>query len=80
MGKLQNLEYDIDAFPTKLEDIKASVEEKAEEAEGFLDKIADFFKAIVDFFKNLFGISDSEETEPVSEPSIFDDVDTSVFE
>jgi uncharacterized protein YpuA (DUF1002 family) len=85
LNKLQGLDYDVDAFKEKLSSIESEVEEKAEETKGVLGKIADFFKGIYNFFVNLFsgGSSDvattSEDTENTTS-SIFDNVDTSIFQ
>lgn len=76
MDKIQGMEYEMDAFSTKMEDIMGSLEGKAEEAKGLLGSISGFFKSVGNFFKGLFGGNNEES----STPSIFDNVDTSIFE
>lgn len=80
LGKIRGLEYNIDAFSQKLSGLSDGLESKVrEESSGVWASIKNFFKSIGDFFMGIFGGGGSGETES-SEPSIFDSVDTGVYE
>lgn len=93
MEKVQGIEYDKDAFSKKLDDVTDTVKKLADEAtktneetKGVLAKIESWFESIKEFFVNLLGGSTAEEDtdkvvdEQPSENSIFDNVDTSVYQ
>ena len=66
---IQDLDYDVNAFSETLADA-------TEEASGIWASIVSFFESIGEFFQNLFASITGNETSS----SIFDNLDTSVFE
>lgn len=84
--KVQGLDYDLDAFSTTLDDFKNALNgatEKANEAKGFFEAVADWFQGIIDWFKGLFGgAKPSDDTESVTsdqQDSLISDLNTDVF-
>lgn len=65
--RVQNLEYDSDAFATTLDDIKDQIagvsDQINERADGILGAIQDFFQGIADFFSNLFATITGQANE-----------------
>lgn len=65
--RVQNLEYDSDAFATTLDDIKDQIagvsDQINERADGILGAIQDFFQGIADFFSNLFATITGQTNE-----------------
>lgn len=79
--KLQGLDYDSSSFSEQAEEIINTVSEevsdKAKESGGFWN----FFQSIIDWFKSLFGMAkDAAEESGTDVDSIFDNIDTSVFQ
>lgn len=80
VSKFQDKDYDADTFTNKLSEIKDKVTEQAENSKGFFESVKQFFKAIGDFFKNLFGGDTTETENETTESSIFNEINTEVFE
>ena len=77
--KIQVLDYDTDAFKTK---INETLEAISENGGGAISTVKEFFSNVVDFIKGIFNkdSSDSnEDSSDSSEGSIFDNIDTDIF-
>jgi uncharacterized protein YpuA (DUF1002 family) len=84
ISRLQQLDYDTNAFETTLADFESKLQEvtqKAQEAGGVLDAIGRFFQGIIDWFKGLFGGS-TPSVEDVSQSAqdFFNSFNTDVFQ
>lgn len=81
LNTLKGLDYDLERFTDAINDLNdtiknsaESVQQSTQEAKGFLARV---WQAIVNFFKSLFGKGE-EVVDQI--PSIFDDVNTDIFE
>lgn len=81
---LKSLDYNIKDFTNALEKLNDTIKSKTEgvqinteEAKGFFARI---WEAICNFFKSIFGGSNDTSSTTDDTPSIFDDVNTDVFE
>jgi uncharacterized protein YpuA (DUF1002 family) len=84
ISRLQQLDYDTNAFETTLADFESKLQEvtqKAQEAGGVLDAIGQFFQGIIDWFKGLFG-GNTPSVEDVSQSAqdFFNSFNTDVFQ
>ena len=82
LSKIQEKDYSIASFTTKVNEELSGVVGKVEST-GVLEKIKGFFQSIVDFIKNFFSGDDYNaelDTDQDTEQSIFDDVNTDVFD
>ncbi|MDO4808053.1 MAG: DUF1002 domain-containing protein [Coriobacteriales bacterium] len=85
VSRLQQLDYDTDAFNTTLADFESKLQEvtsKAQEASGILDTIGGFFQGIIDWFTRLFNGGNTPTVEEVSQSAqdFFSDFNTDVFQ
>lgn len=81
---LKSLDYNIKDFTNALEKLNDTIKSKTEgvqinteEAKGFFARI---WEAICNFFKSIFGGSNDTSSTTDDTPSIFDDVNTDIFE
>lgn len=81
---LKSLDYNIKDFTNALEKLNDTIKSKTEgvqinteEAKGFFARI---WEAICNFFKSIFGGSSDTSSTTDDTPSIFDDVNTDIFE
>ena len=83
--RLQELDYDYDAFATTLSDFESKLNEvaqQAQQANGVLDAIGGFFKGIADWFMGLFNGGNVPSAEEVSQGAqdFFNNFNTDVFQ
>lgn len=77
--KIQLLDYDTDAFKSK---INETLEAISENGGGALETVKNFFSNVVSFVKGIFNKGDDSNTgsdNQDSDGSIFDNIDTDVF-
>lgn len=77
--KIQLLDYDTDAFKSK---INETLEAISENGGGALETVKNFFSNVVSFIKGIFNKGDDSNTgsdNQDSDGSIFDNIDTDVF-
>lgn len=72
--RLMALDYDMDAFQTKVNDYLNSI---SESTGGAMGAVKSFFSGISNFFKNLFG--GGKDSDSGSGDSIFDNINTDIF-
>ncbi len=76
---LQDMDYDSSSFTQQAEDIISSVSDSISSGES--SGIMGFFQKIINWFKKLFGLAqDAVESSSGDASSIFDNIDTSVFD
>ena len=85
ISSLQNLNYDANTFETTLQDFKTklnNVTQQAQQANGILDAIGNFFKGIFDWFANLFNGGKVPSAQEASEGAqdFFKNFNTDVFQ
>lgn len=84
LSRLQQLDYDVDAFSVTLEDFESKLQEvtrKAQEAGGILDVIGGFFQGIIDWFVGLFNGGDvSVDDVSSTAQDFFSGFNTDVFQ
>ncbi|MBR3225286.1 MAG: DUF1002 domain-containing protein [Atopobiaceae bacterium] len=83
--RLQELNYDPDAFSTTLKDFQSKLDEvtkKAQESGGIFEAIGNFFKGIADWFAGLFNGGKTPSTQEVSQGTqdFFNNFNTDVFQ
>ncbi len=89
--RIQELDYDSDAFSTTLDEINSKLSGIAESADGILGAIQSFFKQIGEWISNLIALitgsggssesdADTEETQAHSTEGILGSLNTDVFE
>ncbi|MCR4841868.1 MAG: DUF1002 domain-containing protein [Eubacterium sp.] len=75
MDSIQDMDYDVDSFSQQASEIIDSASEVVQ-SEGFQS----FFSGIINWFKKLFGMAVDTYEENGGDTSIFDEIDTSVFD